>query len=304
MEKFNRTYSIEFSFGEYKNGNLTMSGEKITVGYPLSTDFSISRSVYNVMNIAILTIYGLDKTKRKLLAKDKVDYSKYIRMDIKAGYNGNEWLIYRGAIQECFSYRDGGDAEFRTYIESADAAMDLLLTQKSASFKDGTDAATILNNLGSSLIDLHIGAISDYIKFSIPKRGKIETGTVLNLLSNIGTVATAYGKEKTMSIDLGVINFLRQNEDVIKKLGILKVDDSTGLLGTPRRRDTLFSATMLFEPAANLNQVCLFESKALEIAGTYKIMGVHHNGTISGAKCGTMVTTLDLFLGMGKFYEV
>jgi hypothetical protein len=281
-----------------------MSDEKISVSYPLSIDISISRSVYNVMNVAILTIYGLDETKRKMLAKDKVNFNKYIRMDIKAGYNGNEWLIYRGAVQECFSYRDGGDTEFKTYIESADAAMDLLLSHTSSTFKDGTDAATIINNLGSSLIDLHIGAISDYVKFSIPRRAKNETGKIINLLSNIGTVASSLGVEKTMSIDLGVINFLRQEQDVIKRFGFLNVDDSTGLLGTPRRRDTLFSATMLFEPAANLNQICLFESKALDISGTYKIMGVHHNGTISGAKCGTMVTTLDLFLGMGKFYEV
>lgn len=306
MEKFFRSYTIKFYFGEYKDGQVTREPDStmVSVEYPLTVEISINRSISNVMNVAILTIYGLDETKRKRLAKDKNDFSKYIRMDIFGGYQGNQWLIYRGAIQECYSYRNGGDTEFRTYIESADAAMDLLLSSTSVSFEEGTDAITQLNNISSQLLDLHIGAISSEINFTQSIRGENQTGNPINIMRKIGLIKNEFGEEHTMSLDLGEINFLRQNYDVISKLGVLRIDDSYGLLGTPRRRDMILSVQMLFEPAANLNQLCYLRSDALGIEGTYKVMGVSHNGIISGAKCGTMVTTVDLFLGLGIFYGV
>ena len=306
MEKFSRTYTVKFFFGRYENQQVIMEPEStmVSVSYPLTVEMSISRSIGNAMNVALLTLYGLDETKRKKLAKDRNNYKKYIRMDIEAGYGGNQWLIYRGAVQECFSSRQGGETEFKTHIESSDAAIDLLLGAVSVSFTEGTDMITRLNNISSHLIDLQLGAISPEITFTKSTRGTNETGNPLNILRKTGIVNSEDGDEQTMSVDLGVVNFLRPNLDVISKLGELYIDDSFGLLGTPRRRDHLLSVQMLFEPAANLNQKCILNSKTLGIYGEYKVMGVSHNGIISGAKCGQLITTVDLFLGITPFNEV
>lgn len=309
MEKFFRTYAITFKFGKYTNGKVVPETDEnlkeLSVGYPFTVELAIGRSISTFSNKAILTIYGLGETTRKRLAKARYDNEKYISMDIKAGYNGNEYLVYRGAIQECFSFRNGGETEYRTIIESADAAMDLWLGGTSTSFSGGVDVATIINNLNSQLIDLHIGTISPSVMFSIPKRGVNFTGSPIKILRSMSEIEHPDGSvESQMSIDLGEINFIKQSSEVMKKYGILNVDDSYGLLGTPRRRDTFLSLTMLFEPAANLNQECALVSKALGIGGIYKIMGVSHNGVISGAKCGTLTTTLDLYLGVEGFKGV
>lgn len=304
MEKFSRTYKINFFFGTYENGVITMNDTFTSVEYPLTLEMSINRNISNVMNIASLVIYGLDETKRKLLAKDRNNQRKYIRMDIYGGYNGNQWLIYRGAILECYSVRDGGETEFKTYIDSADTAMELFLGSDSKSFENGVDAITQINNIGASMLDLHIGAISDGVSFTRPARGQNFTGNPLKLLRNIGIINTNDGQESTMCSDLGEVYFLRPDRDYIKKFGILQIDDSFGLLGTPRRRDTIISVKMIFEPSANLNQLCVLESKTLGIWGKYKVLGVSHNGIISGAKNGALVTTIDLFLGTDEFYGV
>lgn len=306
MEKFSRTYKINFYFGWYSESVVTMesSDTMISVEFPITLDMSISRSISSVMNTATLVLYGLDETKRKRLAKDRNNFGKYIRMDIYGGYQGNQWLIYRGAIQECYSARNGGETEFKTYIESSDTAMELCLGSTTSSFEEGADVITQINNVGSSLLDLHLGAVSKNITFTQTLRGRNLTGNPLNILRKIGLIHTESGDESTLTTDLGNVYFLRQNTDVLKSLGVLYIDDTYGLLGTPRRRDMLVSVKMIFEPAANLNQLCIFQSKALGIWGTYKIMGVSHNGTISGGKCGKLITTIDLFLGNTEFYEV
>lgn len=306
MEKFSRTYKINFFFGTYENGVLTMDSDdtSISVEYPLTLEMSINRNISNVMNTASLIIYGLDETKRRLLAKDRNNPRKYIRMDIYGGYQNNQWIIYRGSILECYSTRDGGETEFKTFIDSADTALELFLGSTSASFENGVDAITQINNIGSSLLDLHIGAISNGVSFTKPLRGQNVTGNPLKILRNLGVINSSDGQESTMCSDLGEVNFLRPDIDIIKKFGVLKIDDSFGLLGTPRRRDTIISVKMIFEPSANLNQLCVMESKTLGIWGKYKVLGVSHNGIISGAKNGNLITTIDLFLGTNEFYEV
>jgi len=309
MEKFSRTYYIRFMIGEldlstYKP-NTT---EEVFVSFPLTAEFSIGRSISTLSNTARVMLYGLDETKRRLLYKDRDDWKKYIYMQIYAGYGDlADSMIYSGSIQECYSFRNGGDTEYRTFIDSADAAMDYLLGRVSVSFAAGSDIQTEFNILGSSLIDLSLGVVSPYIKFPPRERGENLTGKPIKLLRDISAVKVEEDKSpvQTASIDLGVINFLRYNNDVIKNFGILEIDCNTGLLGTPKRKNTLLSVDLIFEPAARLNQLAILHSETSQYLNAgFKIMGVSHNGIISGAKCGTMTTTIDLFIGTGAFQDV
>lgn len=307
MEKFFRTFQIVFELGIYENTVITMTGETILVEYPLTVDMSISRSISTVSSTAWLCIYGLDENKRKRLAKDRDDDAKFIRMSIFAGYNNNVNCIYRGVVNECFSFREGGDTEFKTVVESADAILDLLYGNISTSFQKGVDPLTLINNVssGQNLISLQMGEISPYVTFSTPKRGINFTDKPINILRSLGEVTNESGEtESTFSIDLGVIYYLRQRYDVLKNLGVLVINDDYGLLGTPRRKSTLLSLRMLFEPAAMLHQKCILDSKTLGITGTFKIMSVSHNGTISGGRCGSLITHLELFMGNTTFNPV
>lgn len=305
MEKFSRIYNIVFTFGTFENGVLNMTDEKVTVEYPLTVDLAIGRSVSYFTNTANLIIYGLDETKRKKLAKDRNRLQKYIRVEIYAGYDKKVWLVYRGGVDECFSFRQGGETEFRTVISSSDASIEMLADIHSTSFNQSTDAITKINNIASNLVELKLGVVSPYIVFpDNPERGQIFTDRPLDILGQLANIEGDYGSENVMNIDMGKVNFLQREKDVIKKYGVLKVNDETGLLGTPVRRESILSLKMLFEPAANLNQMCLLDVKTLGLKGIFKVMSVSHDGTISGAKCGSLITTLDLFLGLGAFNEL
>lgn len=308
MEKFSRTYFIKFSIGEYSiESNSINISDEVYASYPLTTEFAIGRSISSLSNTARVVIYGLDETKRRLLYKDRDDWTKYVRMEIYAGYGEANSLIYRGAVQECYSFRNGGETEYKTFVDSSDAAMDYFLGKASVSLNKGSDIQTDFNQLGSKLIDLSFGVVSPYIQFPTRERGVDYTGKPLRILREISTVKTEDGKNETqtMSSDLGVINFIRQNYDVIQNFGILEIDCTTGLLGTPKRKNTLLSVDLIFEPAARLNQLAILNSQTSPFLNSgFKIMGVSHNGIMSGAKCGSMITTLDLFIGVGAFKNV
>lgn len=305
MEKFFRTFQIVFELGIYENFTITPTGEKIIVDYPLTVDMSVSRSISTISSTAWLCIYGLEENKRNRLAKDRDDDYKYIKMSIFAGYNGNINCIYRGVVNECFSFREGGDTEFKTVIDSADAVLDMIYGNVSISYQKGIDPLTQINGISDKLIELQMGEISPFVTFSTPKRGVNLTDKPINILRNYGIITNELGQtESTFSIDLGVIYYLRQQEDVLKNLGVLIINDEYGLLGTPRRKSSLLSVRMLFEPAAMLNQRCILDSKKLGIMGEFKIMGVSHNGTISGGRCGSMITHIDLFMGNSTFNQV
>ena len=126
MEKFSRVYSIVFTFKTFENGKLSETIKEVRVDYPLTVEFAIGRSISYFTNSANVVIYGLDENKRKELGKDRYNLRKYIRMEIYAGYEKNPWLIYRGSVTECYSYRQGGETEFRTIISSSDAAIEML----------------------------------------------------------------------------------------------------------------------------------------------------------------------------------
>ena len=196
MEKFSRVYSIVFSFGEFKDGKLTLDNNQVTVDYPLTVDFAIGRSVSYFTNSANVVIYGLDENKRKQLAKDRYNLKKYIRMEIFAGYDNKVWLVYRGAVTECFSFRQGGETEFRTVISSSDAAIEMLADTGSLSFRESTDMATKINNIASNLVELKLGIVSPYIVFpEDSERGNMYIGTPLDMLANLGDIEGKNGTE-------------------------------------------------------------------------------------------------------------
>lgn len=300
MEKFFRVYTIDFYIGEIvSNGtNRTVdfsSGKTVSATYPLTAEFAIGRSVTAYVNSAQVTIYGLDETKRNLLKKDRVlDENKYIKMIINAGYEYASSTLYIGAVNECYSVRQGGETEFRTVIDASDSLLDVYSTQTNQSFEAGTDSLTIVKNITSDLSELKLGGVSENIDLPIPKRGSIYNGKTLDVLRDLA--------DTSLVIDNGYVFLLDLEKDVIESLGTLRVDCDYGLLGTPRKRNNYLSCDLIFEPAASLCQKCeLISSTDTSLNTTYKIMGVSHNGIISGSKDGTMTTTIDLYAGDGNF---
>lgn len=311
MEKFYKTYSIRFDIGtlDFKRKTPIEINETIYVTYPITAEFAIGRSISTGTNSAIVTLYNLDENKRRLLYKDSTDIGTYIMMTISAGHDGQGCDIYRGSIDSCYSIRNGGETEYKTVIDSRDAMLDMYLGKTTQSFDAITKTPTRLEQMATSLVDLVFGdelkngtAISQNIEFSESERGTNNTGKTLKMLRE-----TSYDKDgnQTMSIDLGRIYFLDQRKDIVESFGVLEIDCDKGMLGSPRRRNEHISVEMLFEPEARLNQLAVLTSTTVPwLNQAYKIMGVSHNGIISGSKDGALTTTLDLFTGFVEWQYV
>ena len=81
------------------------------------------------------------------------------------------------------------------------------------------------------------------------------------------------------------------------------IDASSGLLGTPEREETGLRIPMIFEPKLFIAQKVTLKGQVEPwMNGDYKVISLHHRGTISDAVCGTATTSVGLwapFLGMG-----
>ena len=299
MQKFGRTYRIDFEVG-----NLEKLGaydkpiplDYFSVEYPLTTQFNISRTMSSAVNTANLTIYGLSQLTREKLYKDRYDMTRYIKMDIFAGYQDGMSLVFSGYIKECQSFRRSGATEFMTQIDAWDGGMGMYLGEDNNTYPAGTAYQQILADLSSNMFGVTVGKISNNLPIEKSQRSITFNGKTYEDLKS-------YTKDN-MFIDSGVINFINTETETIEgNVGLLNVD--SGLLGTPERRDTNIIAEMIFEPNIMLGQQLELESQQLPYLNqTYKVLGVSHDGIISGGKGGSMITRLELFVGTETFRSV
>ena len=78
------------------------------------------------------------------------------------------------------------------------------------------------------------------------------------------------------------------------------IDSSTGLLNTPLLEETVVYLDILFEPRLVFGQGVKLKATTgpSDFINTYKVVSIHHRGTISDAVCGDAVTTVGLLGGI------
>jgi hypothetical protein len=92
------------------------------------------------------------------------------------------------------------------------------------------------------------------------------------------------------SMDIDKVWILGEN-DVLPQAYYLSVGEDA-IFGTPKRRNSVISINMLFEPRLVENQAIELKSRTASFFnGLYKIVGFNHQGTISGAVGGSCQTT-------------
>lgn len=97
-------------------------------------------------------------------------------------------------------------------------------------------------------------------------------------------------------IDNGKANILGESE--VLDTPIRVIDSSNGLISTPVRETTYINFDMIFEPQLLLGQRVQLNSRTQKnFNGLYKVVSIHHKGTISEAVGGPAVTSVGLFYG-------
>lgn len=84
--------------------------------------------------------------------------------------------------------------------------------------------------------------------------------------------------------------------------GVAIINDTVGLLGSPKRQGTYLEVKILFEPRIVVGQIIEIQSATVSIFnGVYKVVGFSHSATISQAVNGNAETTLRLWFGTESF---
>ena len=256
----------------------------IDITSPLSLEFNISRSCNASANRATFTILNLAESTRRKVFMDRYQTLYYKGVELRAGYGDDreEWpLIFKGNIEQAFSKRNG--VNYETTINAFDGGFAYRNGRTERAFAVGTPDSQIIKTLLNDLPGIKLGAIGDFSS-TLPRANSLN-GNTMKILNDIS--------EGHLFIDLEKLNCLRRYEGLSGNLTTINAD--SGLLGSPLREESFLTFTMIFEPRLQIGQFVKLESQTeTTFNGTYKVIGLQHNGVISGSESGRCTTKVSL----------
>lgn len=283
--KFGLTYLLKC-----ENSN----GEIVDIEPPFSLQFSVQRSITGGANSAHFTVYNLAHWIRESLYKDqyKIDFKK---VQLFAGYSENVLtpMVFNGNIRLCQSYRDG--VNFLTELECYDGAFAMTEGKASIATVAGTAIKDSLKQLMNALPEIAGTTVGNgYDKEN--KRAQVLFGNPAEYLKVLS--------QNRFFIDNNHAYILADNE--VLKGDVETIDASSGLLGTPKRNNTLIELETIFEPRIQVAQLLeLVSTTNPAVNGLYKVLECQHSGMISETVSSSVTTQLKLLKETdGKFVLV
>jgi hypothetical protein len=281
--KFGRSYRLQITDKEDK------SGESLIITNPITINFTVSRRMGSTLNELRADIYNLDENTRNFLFQEQwVVRNKQVVFE--GGYDTLSTL-FKGTLWAGSSYREGNDIV--TTIECKSEMWELKNTTIYETINAGQTVGDVLRFIAGKYEGIEVGAIGDY-------SDKLLRPIVLN--GNAYNLFREYSN-RNVFIDNGKIYALKLNETI--KGELLTIDASTGILASPQRLDVgTVQIQTLFEPRVVMGQMVELGAGVNKLYnGQYKVFGIQHIGTISGAVGGDLRTIIDLFAG-GQVFKV
>lgn len=256
----------------------------IQISYPFTIEFEIDRNCLASANTSSIRVYNVAQSVRRQIYKDAFATDTYKSIELKAGYGKVMPTVFKGNVRQALSVREG--TNFITHIEAFDAGFAFLNGSVSKTFGKGTTQNEILDAVVKSLPAVNKGAIGDFS--DTLQRGNTIAGNSAELAKQIGGGG--------FFVDLEKAYVLRDNECIEGPMTL--IDSSMGLLGTPKREQTVVTVEMIFEPRLLIGQLIDLESTTNEnFQGPHKVISIAHRGMISEAVCGSATTTVGLWIG-------
>lgn len=277
MQKWTRNYILTVQVDHNAQ-------DYIDIKSPLTLNFNIKRSCNASANKASFTILNLAEETRRKVFMDRYQTLYYKGVELRAGYGDDkeEWpLIFKGNIEQAFSKRSG--VNYETTIDAFDGGFAYRNGATERTFAKDTTDKQIINTLLEDLPHIKKGAIGNF-DAKLPK-GNAYSGNTMKILNDV--------TEGHLFIDLEKLNCLRRYEGIAGNMAIINSD--AGLLGSPLREESFLTFEMIFEPRIQIGQFVQLDSQTESaFNGTYKVIGLEHSGTISGAQSGTCKTKVSL----------
>lgn len=273
----------------------------IEIQPPYRIDFDILQSNYSSSNVSKITIYNLAPNTRNAIRKDQYDGGNLKQVVLKAGYGqvGNESIaklqvqgklttILDANVTMAYSVREG--STWKSYIECYDGGYAYANAFSTKAPGVGVDQESILASLVGDLnaYGVSVGQLSTSFGGKTPK-GQAIIGPTTDLLTELTGGAFYIFNSK--------VYIVTDTEWV--RTTVPTIDASSGLLGTPRKEQTLIIFDMLLEPGLVVGQLINLKSQEGSVNGAnfngiHKVVGLHHHGSISQASCGEAITTVTM----------
>jgi len=286
VRKFNRSYILKLE---------TADNEYLEIAYPFTLEFNVVRNNLAATNTATFNLINLNATTRSKIYHDVWDIKNMKSVQLFAGYaeSSTDLLprIFNGTVKRAYSQRQGPD--FRTMIEAFDGQISLGSKETSITIPAGVTSEQALIAAAEPLKNgANTVTVGNNYK-DMAQRARSMMGNPLEILNQISG-GGAY-------VDNGSVYVLDQTEVVPGEIRLINKDN--GLLGTPKKSEMMVELEMLFEPRLRPSQLIELQSITEDrFDGLYKVTGITHRGTISGAIGGDCRTTLQLMRIKG--YEV
>lgn len=268
-------------------------GAPIIISMPFTIKISLERSWLSNQNPLDIQVYNLSEANRNRIYQDWYDYGtpnnavdattgiplNGVNIILEAGYD-TLYRIFEGTIWQASSSREGTNIITRVNAFSNTPA--IATTRTFQTMQSGQTLGQILQALIGEFPNMAQGNQLNYP--TVFNRPVVLNGITWNLLKQYSN-ANVY-------IDNGKVFILRDNE-VLNRTTI--INDSTGILETPRRYPGTLFVTSIFEPSVNVGEQIKLQSTVMPtFNGIYGVRGIRHEGVISAAICGKLVTIFEL----------
>lgn len=285
MAKFGRRYVLQVQ-GQFLPHSIF---------YPLTCKFNIEKKNFAMANTAEFSLYGLSASSRQDIYFDTYFKKALVPIKFFAGYEDqsgsdeNMPLVFNGNVISAFTTREG--PELVTHISALDGGFGIdtgVIPPGAATVPAGWDFVSTMKTLMT------------YVPGTVPGQVLVEPAQLpgAKAVTFVDKPWNALQKytpaNNNLFIDNGIVNMIGQNITLPSR-GISTLSADTGLLNIPIRNGYLVTCQSLFEPNFVLGQALNLTSIISPwVNGLYKIVGLHHSGTISGVESGSARTDLSL----------
>lgn len=236
------------------------AGIKIT---DLRMRFNVRKSSDDQPNSAKIEIYNLNSDNTSQLLSEWVD------IQLTAGYQGAERLIYSGQIRTSTPKIDGTDRIIT--IESGDGDREILRGFVNKTLTKGCTADQIINECQASMFGVPT-AYKDKLPTSY-SRGRVLSGRAADILSQQVKQDNAQ-----WSIQDGQLLLLK--DDNVRPNAVWLIDQETGMLGSPEPTQDGVKVRTLLNPAYMIGGVAKIDSLIYD--GGIRIETLVHSGDTHG----------------------
>jgi len=268
------------------------AGVALQINPPVSCTFDIDRAVMSSVNKGTITLTNLAPDTRNAIYKDKYSTSEYWQIIFMVGYGNELYEIFRGNIQEAYSYKSG--TEWFTYIDCYDGSYAVQNGFISETIGSGVSLKDAIGRVIHTMPEILPGVLGTPATTKTAPRGEVILGSSWEELQRI-TGGQAY-------IDGGYVNVMAKDDAISSDVFVL---DSDMIKETPKRREQFLEVTTsVMCPEIRVGYICELKSLFTRYNGQYKTYGVKHSGTISGAQCGDATSMISLYKGEAPFTMV